>query len=187
MLKLMRVRSSEKKGIIVLVCLIAVLFVLPQAMKSDEHPFFLLVESEPLDTSRITLPARPRLVELNTADSAALVRLKGIGPYYAKKILRYRDQLGGFHSPRQLKELTYKYLVIDSLLPLFTADASLIRKRELDTMSFRAILRHPYLEYEDVQLIFDAKRKYGKVSYDTLVRRGVLPPQKLKKIRYYFK
>lgn len=183
----MYVRNSEKKGIIVLVCLIALLFILPQAVRHKEQPFFLLVESEALDTSAITLPKKTRLIELNTADSAALVRLKGIGPYYARKILRYREQLGGFHSPRQLKELTYKYLVIDSLLPLFTADASRIRKRELDTMSFKAVLRHPYLEYEDVQLIFNAKRKFGAVSYDTLARHGVLPPHKLKKIRPYFK
>lgn len=183
----MNVRNTEKKGIIVLVSLIALLFILPQSMKSKEHPFFLLAENEWLDTNQISMPAKPRLIELNTTDSVTLVRLKGIGPYYAKKILRYRDQLGGFYSPRQLKELTYKYLIIDSLLPLFTADASRIRKQELDTMSFKSVLHHPYLEYEDVQLIFNAKRKFGSVSYDTLARHGVLPPQKLKKIRHYFK
>ena len=38
----------------------------------------------------------PKL-ELNTADSTALVALRGIGPYYARKILAYRDRLGGFY------------------------------------------------------------------------------------------
>lgn len=184
---LMRVRNSEKKGIIVLVCLVVLLFVLPQAMKSKEPPFFLLVESEPLDTSSLPMPSHVAPIELNTADSATLVRLKGIGPYYAQKILRYRERLGGFYTPRQLKELTYKYLVIDSLLPFFTTDPTLIRKLDLDTMNFKAVLRHPYLEYEDVCLIFNAKRELGSVSYDSLARHGVLPPQKLKKIRHYFK
>ncbi|MBQ1754135.1 MAG: helix-hairpin-helix domain-containing protein, partial [Bacteroidales bacterium] len=35
-------------------------------------------------------------LELNGADSAALVSLRGIGPWYARKILDYRDRLGGF-------------------------------------------------------------------------------------------
>ena len=45
-------------------------------------------------------------VDLNTADSAALVSLKGIGPYYAKKILDYRQKLGGgFYDSSQLLEI----------------------------------------------------------------------------------
>ena len=46
------------------------------------------------------------MCNLNTADSAALVRLYGIGGYYARKILQYRERLGGsFVSPRQLLEI----------------------------------------------------------------------------------
>ncbi len=46
------------------------------------------------------------MCNLNTADSAALVKLYGIGGYYAKKILRYREALGGsFVDVRQLLEI----------------------------------------------------------------------------------
>ena len=185
----MFIRSSEKKGIVVLICLIFILFVLPKAMKSNEQPFFILPKAEWPDTTIPPTPVLPQVstIELNTADSVTLVRLKGIGPYYAQKILRYREQLGGFYSPKQLKELSYKYLDIDSLLPLFTADTRHIRKKELDTMSFKNILRHPYLEYEDVQLIFNAKRKFGYISFDSLKTHGVLSTHKLKRIKPYFK
>lgn len=45
-------------------------------------------------------------VDLNTADSAMLVSLRGIGPYYASKILDYRRRLGGtFTSVSQLMEI----------------------------------------------------------------------------------
>ena len=45
-------------------------------------------------------------VDLNTADSAMLVSLRGIGPYYAAKILEYRKRLGGaFTSSSQLMEV----------------------------------------------------------------------------------
>jgi len=43
---------------------------------------------------------------LNRADSSDLVRLYGIGGYFAKKILLYRERLGGtFASPLQLLEI----------------------------------------------------------------------------------
>ena len=54
-------------------------------------------------------------------------------------------------------------------------------------MSFKAILHHPYLQYEEVQLIFNAKRKFGKINYSILESEKILPLFKLKKIKPYFK
>ena len=181
----MYIRKNERRAITLLLAITLVLFVVPQVTRSREQPFFMLVEGEAIDTL-LPRPKAPPAIELNSVDSVGLVRVRGIGPYYARKILRYRERLGGFYSPRQLKDLKYQYLNIDSLLPLFTADANLIVKQDLDTMSFKSVLRHPYLEYEDVQLIFNAKRELGTISYDSLQRHGVLPPQKLKRIKAYF-
>ncbi len=45
-------------------------------------------------------------LDLNSADSTALLQLRGIGPYYAGKIVRYRARLGGaFTSVEQLLEI----------------------------------------------------------------------------------
>jgi len=185
----MFIKKSEKKGIITLGILITALFVLPQTIRRNECPVFLITRVEHPDTLPVHSARAdvPQPIELNTADSTTLVGIHGIGPYYANKILRYRKQLGGYHSPRQLKEIKFQYLDIDSLLPRFTANPALIRKRELDTMSFKAILHHPYLQYEEVQLIFNAKRKFGKINYSILESEKILPLFKLKKIRPYFK
>ena len=183
----MFIRKSEKKGIITLGILIMALFVLPQAIHKNECPVFLIPYSQFSDTTH-SLPPKRLAIELNSADSATLVSIRGIGPYYAKKIMRYREQLGGFHATRQLKEMKFQYLNnIDSLLPHFSVNPALIRKKELDTMSFKSVLHHPYLVYEDVQLIFNAKRKYGKINYSILESQKVLPLFKLKKIKPYFK
>ncbi|MBQ7253562.1 MAG: helix-hairpin-helix domain-containing protein [Bacteroidales bacterium] len=49
---------------------------------------------------------RIRKINLNTADSLQLVSLRGIGPYYAHKILEYRARLGGvFTDKNQLLEI----------------------------------------------------------------------------------
>ena len=183
----MFIRKSEKKGIITLGILTMALFVLPRTIHKSECPVFLIPYSRLSDTTQTVSP-KPLVIELNSADSTALVSIRGIGPYYASKILRYREQLGGFHATRQLKEMKFQYLNnIDSLLPHFSVNPALIRKKELDTMRFKSVLHHPYLVYEDVQLIFNAKRKYGKINYSILESQKVLPLFKLKKIKPYFK
>ncbi len=196
--------SMERKGVLILLFLITGILVIPRQLRPKEHPFFLLqemveVEGDSLwhiDTTHtriapIGLSQKKRTnmspVDLNTADSSTLVRIKGIGPYYATKILRYRERLGGYYAIEQLQELNMTYFNVDSNTHLFTVELEYIVKRDLDSMDFKAILKHPYLEYEDVELIFDAKRRYGHVSYTLLEEKKVLPIRKLKKIKPYFR
>lgn len=195
-------KSSQQKGLILLLLLIGIV-VLPSQFLRHEHDFFLLIDTEEveIDTSILNMDPvlseklkvksqRPKRkitkVELNAADSAQLDAIRGIGPYYAKKILHYRDLLGGFHSVEQLKEIKMVYFNVDSAIQYFSVNPDLIRQRDLDTMSFKSILRHPYLEYENVQAIFKAKRKYGKLSYALLEEKQILPSLILKKIKPYF-
>ena len=46
-----------------------------------------------------------QLIELNQADSLQLISIKGIGPFYAKQIIKYRNDLGGFISFNQFSEI----------------------------------------------------------------------------------
>lgn len=193
--------ASERKGIFALLLLIISTIVIPRHFLAKEADFFLLptdIAGDSLlsqtDTNQPPatkpFPAKvkqPAPVELNMADSSTLVKIKGIGPYYAAKIIRYRKQLGGFYSVKQLNELNMKHFNVDSCAHLFQVNPALIQPADLDTMSFKALLRHPYLAYEDVQLIFNAKQQYGHLAYDTLKEHKVLTFFKLKKIKPYFK
>ncbi|MBK7944253.1 MAG: helix-hairpin-helix domain-containing protein [Flavobacteriales bacterium] len=46
-----------------------------------------------------------QLVEVNTADTAELIALPGIGPAFARGIVKYRESLGGYFSLDQLAEV----------------------------------------------------------------------------------
>lgn len=90
---------------------------------------------------------RREKIDLNKADSAQLVSLYGIGPYFAKKILWYRESLGGsFADTRQLME-------IDRFTPdKFSAIEQNIVVKEEDIIKFsfwevdEAFLKkHPYI------------------------------------------
>lgn len=195
--------ASERRGVWVILVLITIIIIVPRQLLPDNHNLFLLpppveISADSIvvirDSVKTSFPIRrynktasPAPVELNSTDSLALVKIRGIGPYYASKILRYRERLGGYQSVKQLKELKMTYFNVDSLAHLFTVDQTLIHQADMDTMSFKSILRHPYLEYEDVQMIFNAKRKYGRLSYSVLEQYKILPAYKLKKIKPYFK
>ncbi len=99
-------------------------------------------------------------VELNTADSLTLLDINGIGPAFAKRILKYRSLLGGFVSVEQLKEV-YGFTdeMFEKIKPNVTVNADLIKKLNLNKDDFKSINKHPYLSYELTKTLFDWRKK----------------------------
>lgn len=100
----------------------------------------------------------PLMVELNSADSTALLSLTGIGPSYAGRIIKYRNRLGGYYCKEQLLEIKgLDSIRFDQFKDQITIDPSLIRKIDLNMVPFKDLLRHPYFEYYLVKAIFSKK------------------------------
>ena len=91
---------------------------------------------------------QPLVVELNSADTTTLQLLHGIGPTYARRIVRYRDRLGGFSSTRQLLEV-YGFTpeLLDHVSPHLRLDTHNIQKINVNTMTLKQLIKHPYMEY----------------------------------------
>lgn len=108
------------------------------------------------------------IINLNTADSLALLSLKGIGPAYAHRILEYREKLGGFVSTTQLMEVYgMDEERMKMILPFIEIHKGQVRKLSLNTSSFKELLSHPYLNYEVVKNIVnfrDNVRPYESVD-----------------------
>ena len=67
----------------------------------------------------------PGIIDINTADSATLVRLKGIGPVTAGRIVAHRKMKGPFTSVDQLQEVgTFTDATFEVLKKHLTAGAS---------------------------------------------------------------
>ena len=134
----------------------------------------------------------PRL-ELNTADSSALVELRGIGPYYARRILSYRDSLGGYYATEQLLEIRG----IDSsryagLAGSIRADSSRIRPLRIWDLSEDSLARHPYLGRQTAHSIARYRRVYAMeplreehFTLEALVKESILTPERAAKLRPY--
>lgn len=105
---------------------------------------------------------RGRQLDLNAADSAELLRVPGVGPYFARRIVRYRERLGGFVSPEQLREIPN---LPDSVQTWFRVTAEKARSPlRLNTATFRELLRHPYLNYEQVKAIVNYRERQGALQ-----------------------
>lgn len=101
------------------------------------------------------------LVDPNTADTALLKRIPGIGNGFASMIIRRRQQLGGFVCVSQLKEIRN---LPDSLLEWFRiAHPEQVHKLNLNRASLSQLKRHPYLNFYQCKVIVEHRRKYGKI------------------------
>lgn len=101
------------------------------------------------------------VVDITTADTSQLMKIPGIGTYYANKIIRYRSRMGGFVSVSQLKEIQGLPEDIEKWL---TLSRPIINKLQINHLTFGQLLRHPYLEYEQVVAIFNCRKINGAVK-----------------------
>jgi DNA uptake protein ComE-like DNA-binding protein len=104
------------------------------------------------------------ILELNATDSIALIDLPQIGEVMASRIQRYRDRLGGFVCFEQL----YEVKGMDSarfatVRPYLQLDPSAIHRLEVNRDDFKTLLRHPYLEYEQVKAIVNHRERKGLI------------------------
>jgi len=126
-------------------------------------------------------------IEINTADSLALIKLKGIGPVYAGRIITYRKKLGGFYDKSQLLEVygldTNRYFkFIDNVI----VDTAQMSKMDLNTATFNDLLNHPYFEYYLVKSIFNYKEAIGEfTSVEELRHVNLVYDQLFEKISPY--
>lgn len=103
--------------------------------------------------------AEGSLVELNACDTTLLKQIPGIGSYYARKIIAYRERLGGFADLSQINE-------VEGLPPGISRWFTLtshpdLRRIRINHATFKELVRHPYLSYEQTKTIVNHIRQYG--------------------------
>ena len=128
------------------------------------------------------------LVELNGADSLTLRKVPGIGEAFSRRIVKYRDLLGGFYSVSQLAEV----YGIDAdryadLSPWFIVDTTLIRPIAINQADFRTLIRHPYLNKQQTTTILNLVRRKGRLNgWNDLRLLEEFTPEDQKRLRHYF-
>lgn len=122
-------------------------------------------------------------VDVNTADTAMLRRIPGVGAKISDAIVRYRKRLGGFHSVEQLREIS---IVSPELLDWMEVSSSNIQKINMNKASFQALNSHPYISYEQTKALLQYIRLYGDVKDEkALVETGIFTKEEVEKLRPY--
>lgn len=119
------------------------------------------------DTLRYPVKLRPgQYVTLDDADTASLRKVPGIGRYYASRIVRYRNDLGGYVSVAQLSEIEG---IPEAALSYFRVTGGAVRKLNLNRLTLNELKHHPYINFYQARRIIDYRRLKGPLhSIDDL-------------------
>lgn len=98
-------------------------------------------------------------LDLNKADSANLVRIPGIGPYYASRIVRLRRQLGGFVAVAQLNDIPN----LPDIGDWVTIEPGTQQRINVNTATLTTLKNHPYIGYYRARAIMNLRHRDGRI------------------------
>lgn len=116
-------------------------------------------------------------IDLNNCDTTELKQLRGIGSGYSRRIIKYRNLLGGFTSKEQLLEV---YGLKDSLYysladQVYVQEGEQVDQINVNIATFKTLNSHPYISYKQAGDILNTRSKRGKFRspFDLLVVQGM--------------
>lgn len=104
--------------------------------------------------------------DINLADTSQLKRLRGIGAVLSKRIVKYRDLLGGFVDKNQYRDVYgLQDSVIAQLDTLTFVNTSFQPKGlQINKLEDRELSRHPYLKPKQAKAIVAYRIQHGAFS-----------------------
>lgn len=161
--------------------------------KADRKPVINRVFSDTisihdsLKSKRYTPAWADLVIDINTADTIQWQQIRGIGPVFSRRITSYRELLGGFYSTEQLREVYGMDSVrFDQILSHITTDSINLRKININTADFVTLVRHPYLNRNQVNSILRMRERHGLYqSIDEIKKSELIDEENFLKIAPY--
>ncbi len=142
-----------------------------------------------IELPEISLPARKpkeirmkqRSFDINQADTAQLSQLRGIGSVLSERIVKFREALGGYHSPSQWAEVyNISEMALEQLAKYTYIDEDFVpEKLKINTLEFKELMQHPYISYELTKAIFQHRQVYGPFTSAEDLKEVSLVDEKL--------
>jgi competence ComEA-like helix-hairpin-helix protein len=124
---------------------------------------------------------------LNSADEIELQKINGIGPSYSKRIVEYRNKLGGYINIEQLKEV-YGITpeLYNQIKDYFIIETQSINKININTADFKTLITHPYINQENTKTILNYREFSGTInSFDDLLKQKAITQEFYDKVSPY--
>jgi competence protein ComEA len=105
------------------------------------------------------------IVDINTADSAAYEALPGIGPALSRRIVKYREKLGGFYSVQQIAE-TYGLpdSTFQKIKPYIRLENKGIKQININTATVDDFKKHPYFGWQLAKVVVNYRTQHGNFT-----------------------
>lgn len=102
------------------------------------------------------------VVDINSADSTALIALPGIGNKLAARIINFREKLGGFYSLNQVGEtFGLPDSTFQKIRQYLKLENTSIRKININTATADELKAHPYIKYSLANPIIAYRNEHG--------------------------
>jgi competence protein ComEA len=123
----------------------------------------------------LTKTSRYKNVDINSADTASLISLPGIGSKLAARIVAFRDKLGGFYSVDQIKET---YGLPDSSFQKVKQYMNIsnisVKKININTATKDEMKMHPYIKWNLANAIVEYRNQHGEYKMTEDVKKIML-------------
>ncbi|SEF99903.1 DNA uptake protein ComE [Algoriphagus boritolerans DSM 17298 = JCM 18970] len=207
--------NKESRGFVLLIPFLAVLGILPDMVryfKNQQAELTFEIYQSRLDSLKVSgvalmsspLPTfnpadtvkssrnQKQLESLNRipfseADSITLQIVPGIGQATASRIIKYRENLGGFHSKRQLLEVFgMKEETSDAVWEFFEFDPKILRKIKINSAMIEDLASHPYISYGEAKVLVAFRHQHGAFnSAEDLLKVKIFKAEWVEKIKPY--
>lgn len=115
------------------------------------------------------------IIDINTADTVELKKLKGIGSSYSKRIVKYRNALGGFAHIDQLLEVWgFSNDLLSSIKTNIVLENTTIRKININTTSIDELKKHPYIDFYVARSIVKYRESHGNYTQIEEIKKSDL-------------
>lgn len=119
-------------------------------------------------------------IDVNIADSLAWESLPGIGRGLSARIVKFRNQLGGFWDIQQLKEV---YGLSDSVFKSLQHRLIIghvnIQRLLINSVDQTTLQRHPYIRYSMARAIVRYREQHGPFGRVEDIRKAFLMPDSI--------
>lgn len=114
------------------------------------------------DQSPKTYTSRYSVVDINAADTTALIALPGIGSKLAARIINFREKLGGFYSVAQVGEtFGLPDSTFQKIKQYLKLENTSVRKININKATIDELKAHPYIRYSLANPIISFRNEHG--------------------------
>jgi len=140
-----------------------------------------------ISTQDVDSSAIKTLLEINAANKEELIALYGIGEFYAKQIIKYREELGGFYVMEQLLEVWKMRLeTYEKIVAQIRVDNSLIKKISINQVTIDELKIHPYLDYYQANSIVKMReQRQGYQQIEEILESELIDEEQYERILPY--